>query len=185
MTKLSNRLKKGDILSETQYYTVDRINGANVILTTDNGSDITVGRGYADNHLKSADHYDSINKVSRTELVNIIMGNARKAMTIHYNKKLKKEDMDARIINLYPNQGGKLVSKAQFQANVQALLDLKGEERIIRGRHYGSQDANGRLHFVDMDQKKDPNKDYDTRRRLVDPRTVNWAIIDLVRYEVK
>jgi len=62
---------------------------------------------------------------------------------------------------------------------------LEGEERTMVGRHYGSQDEFGRIKFIDMDAKLDPAKDYDTRQRLVDPRTLNWLILKGVKYIVK
>ena len=52
-----------------------------------------------------------------------------------------------------------------------------GEERTMIGRHYGVTDEFGRLRFTAMEK--------DGGLRLVDPRTVEWAIIDNIKYELK
>jgi hypothetical protein len=36
-----------------------------------------------------------------------------------------------------------------------------------------------------MEQTKDASKEYDTRSRLIDPRTIQWAIIRGIKYNVK
>ena len=62
---------------------------------------------------------------------------------------------------------------------------LEGEERVMIGRHYGASDDFGRVHFVDMEVVKDASKDYDTRMRLVDPRTLQHLIVNNVKYNLK
>jgi len=85
-------------------------------------------------------------------------------------------------MNTHNNTAPKDVEKA-FKATVKRALE--GEERLMVGRHFGSLDVNSRLHFVDMQIAKDPSKDYDTRNRLVDPRTINYFICRGVKYQVK
>ena len=88
---------------------------------------------------------------------------------------------------LYPNKGGKILSEAEFKKKIASAVSdaLVGEERTMVGRHYGSQDEFGRIRFIDMEEKKDDTKDYDTRQRLVDPRTICWLILRGVKYKVK
>lgn len=77
------------------------------------------------------------------------------------------------------------MSESDFKKAVNAAIEFKGEERTMKGRHYGATDPGGRYHFVDMEQENDSSKDYDTRNRLVDPRTLNWLIVNGVKYQVK
>jgi hypothetical protein len=90
---------------------------------------------------------------------------------------------------LYPNKGGKILSQADFEKAVKKNLAdaLTGEERTMVGRHYGRTDEFGRIKFIDMEAPGgyDEAKDSDSRQRLVDPRTINWAILRGVKYEVK
>lgn len=178
-------MQKGEILSELQFYTVKEVSSTNIILTTDNNQDITVTAKYADAMLNSADDHATTEKITRTELVSKFLSSTRVAMTVNFNKKIKEAEVKKEIVNLYPNKGGKIISQADFKKEVGRMLDLKGEERTMIGRHYGSQDENGRVSFIDMNAERDTSKDYDTRFRLVDPRTLNYLIVENVKYEVK
>jgi hypothetical protein len=43
----------------------------------------------------------------------------------------------------------------------------------------------GRVQFIDMEEEKTPGKDYDSRQRQVDPRSINWFISRGIKYTVK
>jgi len=175
-------LKVGEVLSETQFYTVEKIVKDKVQLRPDQGDTIVVTSDYVDSFLNSADQFTKTEKVTRTELVEKFLSSTRVAMTVNFNKQVKPADVKAAIVSLYPNKGGRLISEADFKKAVSKAVDLKGEERTMTGRHYGVQDANGRVQFVDM---KLPVNDPSNRMRLVDPRTLNWLIVGGTKYEVK
>lgn len=175
-------LKVGEVLSETQFYKVEKIVGSKAQLKTDNGQSIVVDSVYVDDLLNSASQFDTVEKVTRTELTEKFLNSTRIAMTVNFNKQVKPADVKAAIVSLYPNKGGKLVSEADFKKAVSKAIDLKGEERTMVGRHYGLQDQNGRVQFLDMEL---PDTDPSKKMRLVDPRTLNWMVVNRVRYEVK
>ena len=111
------------------------------------------------------------------------MLNPRTVMTINYNKQVKAVDVIAEIEEMYQNSTPKEISTKLKKSVNKALA---GEERLIVGRHYGTKDSGGRLQFIDMGIEKDFTKtDYDTRQRLVDMRTLNWAIISDIKYVTK
>lgn len=178
-------LKIGEVLSETQFYKVEKVVGNKVQLKTDDGQSIVVDSVYVDNLLDSASQFDKVEKITRTELTEKFLASTRIAMTVNFNKQVKPADVKAAIVDLYPNKGGKLMSESDFKKAVAKAIDLKGEERTMIGRHYGVQDSNGRVSFVDMEVTKGTNPAHDARLRLVDPRTLNWAIVNKVKYEVK
>lgn len=178
MTKFSE-LKTGEVLSETQFYTVEKIVGDKVQLKNDNGENVIVNNKYVENMLNSSQQVTSTEKLTRTELTEKFLSHPRIAMTVNFNKQVKPTDIKKEIVNLYPNKGGKLMSESDFKKHVSKALNLKGEERTMVGRHYGEQDANGRVPFIDMQVTTG------IRQRLVDPRTLNWMIVNGVRYEVK
>ena len=178
-------LKVGEVLSETQFYKVVKTVGDRVQLETDSGENIVVDRNYAEDLLNSADQFTATEKVSRTELIEKFLSHTRVAMTVNFNKQVKPADVKKAIVELYPNKGGKLMSEADFAKKVAKAVDLKGEERTMVGRHYGTQDSNGRVSFVDMEVAKEAGKSYDPRLRLVDPRTLNWLVVSGVKYVVK
>lgn len=181
------KLVKGEKLSETQFYEVDKVDSNSVRLLTDDGQLITVDNGYAEQHLTSASQFSTVQPMNRTDLANLFLASRATALTVNYYKQIKQGDVEKQIFELYPNKGGKILSESDYKKKVSSALKgiLTGEERIMVGRHYGSQDEFGRVHFIDMEQFKDPAKDYDTRQRLVDPRTIQWMILRGIKYELK
>ena len=184
MTKFKE-LKVGEVLSETQFYTVDKVKGDKVQLSTDSGENIVVNKTYAESFLASSAQHTSVEKITRTELTEKVVTSPRIAMTVNFNKKVDIKDVKKALHALYPNKGGRIASEAAFKKNVNKAIDLKGEERTMIGRHYGTTDSTGRLQFVDMKAIRKVGVDYDSRQRLVDPRTLNWAIIAGIKYQVK
>lgn len=181
------KLTKGAKLSETQYYTVEKIQGDKVQLRNDFDEPIVVDSNYAEKCLVSADQFDTQKTMSRTDITNLFLTSTSTVLTVNYNKQIKEDEVQKQLYDLYPNKGGKILSEADYKKKVAAALKgaLTGEERTMVGRHYGSQDEFGRVRFIDMEQTRDPKKDYDTRQRLVDPRTINWVILRGVKYIVK
>ena len=174
----------GEVLSETQYYKVEKIAGNRAQFLTDNGDRVVLDESYVNNLLASAQQFEKTEKVTKTALAEIFMKNARVAMTVQFNKQVKPEDVSKGIVALYDKMGIGM-TKADFTKQVKKALNLKGEERVMVGRHYGTTDVNGRVHFIDMNVDKAAGKDYDTRQRLVDPRTLNYIIVNNVKYQVK
>jgi len=181
MTEFS-KLKVNEKLSETQYYSVEKIQGDRVQLRNDLGENIVVDKTYVNKCLTSAEQFTSEKVVSKTEAANLFLSNPGIAMTVNYNKQVKVEDVTKEIMNAYNNSTVKTMETAVKKA---VNKGLQGEERTMIGRHYGSQDEYGRVHFIDMEIGKDASKAYDNRQRLVDTRTINWLIIKGVKYTVK
>lgn len=179
-----SKLKSGEVLSESQYYKVVKTQGDKVQLVNDEGSNIVVNKDYVENCLSSASQYSSEEKVTKTKLAEILTSNARQAMTVCFNKQVKPEDVQKKLSALYKDFGLGLTQE-DYDKKVKAALNLVGEERVMVGRHYGSPDVNGRINFVDMTLERDSSKTYDTRLRLVDPRTINYIIVNNVKYKLK
>lgn len=183
MSKFKN-LKVGEVLSETQYFKVEKMQGDRVQMITDSGDRVVVDSGYVDKHLASANQYEKTEKVTKTRLAEIFYENSRIAMTVNYNKQVDQNSVLDEITNIY-DQLKFNMTKDDFKKEAKKALNLKGEERTMIGRHYGSHDVNGRVHFIDMEISRDTTKDYDTRQRLVDPRTLNFIIVNNVKYQSK
>lgn len=181
------KLTKTTKLSETQFYTVEQIKGDKVQLKNDLNEMIVVDAAYVEKCLVASDQIDTEKIMSRTDITNLFLSSPNVVLTVNYNKQVKEDDVKKQLHNLYPNKGGKILSEADFKSKVNAALSgaLIGEERTMVGRHYGSQDEFGRVRFIDMNETNDPTKEYDTRQRLVDPRTINYAILRGIKYKVK
>ena len=187
-TTVVNKIKVGEILSETQFYTVKSVNPKHNSITVqnDSGLEFQIQGESLIGALSSASQFTETIKVSRTELAEIFKAHPRTALTVNYNTKVDPKEVAKKISDIYPNKG-KMASKAEFDKTVKAALKqaLEGEERTMVGRHYNSMDEFGRVYFTDMNLPKDTFKNYDTRTRLVDPRTINWIIVNGKKYSHK
>ncbi len=179
-----SKLNTGEILSESQYYKVVKKQGDKVQLLNDHGENIVVDRSYVENCLNSASQYDKEENLTKTKLAELFINSPRQAMTVCFNKQIKQEDVSKALSKLYKEFSFGMTQK-DYDEKVKAALNLKGEERVMVGRHYGGVDVNGRVGFLDMNIDRDVSKSYDNRSRLVDPRTINYIIVDNVKYNLK
>lgn len=183
------QLKKGSILSETSFYTVESIEPNKVHLKDDAGRDIAVSTKYVEQILSSADIFETEEKKTMTELAELFIANPRVAITVAFMKKPVDKTKKA-----YEAEKAAKIAEIQNArvADVPALLSnlienpihkhIPGDLRIMKGRHYGHVDELGRVQFVDMEL---PNTDAAARIRQVDPRTILYVIVNNVKYSLK
>ena len=185
-------IEPGSILSETSFYVVKEVQQTKVIVKDDFGHEITLGKPYVEQICISADHFTTEEKKSMTELAELFINSPRIAMTVSFITKASektKKDFEA-------EKKAKIdeIQNASIK-NATALLNdlmenpitnvIPGKLRTMKGRHYGHVDDLGRVNFIDMEITKDPTKDYDTRSRQVDPRTIQELIINKTKYILK
>lgn len=164
--------------SEIQYYIqVDTLPSGGIVVLNENGQKISLSEKYVQDCLISADNYTTEEKVTRTQLAEKFISSTRVVMTVCYNKQVKSSDVKDKLASL---EG---LTSAAFKKEVGKVSKtlLEGEERIMIGRHYGHINEFGRIDFVDMEQEKGEGI-FDARLRQVDPRTINWLIVDGVKY---
>jgi len=197
VTSGSTSVTTGSILSETSFYVVDKVENGKVFVKDDLGNSITLGDKYVNQICVSADSWTSEEKKSMTELAEIFINSPRIAMTVAFFKKdvektktaYNKEVSDA-ILRV---QNAKV---SEVEGLLKSLIEnpisksTPGGLRVMKGRHHGHIDELGRVHFIDMelDNIKKPATDgssYDTRKREVDPRTIQWLIVNKVKYILK
>lgn len=189
--KTSN-LKKGSILSETSFYVVEGFEGAAIVVVTDNGQKVRISNQYVENVLSSADSFEKEEQKTMTELADLFIGSPRVAMTVAFFKK-----DTAKTKKVYEAEKSAVIERIQNAkiSEVPALLNdlienplskmIPGELRVMKGRHYGNVDELGRIQFTDMELTKEAGKDYDSRLRQVDPRTIQYIIVGDVKYSLK
>ena len=187
MTTQFKNLKQGTVLSEAQYYKVEKVVGDKVQLATDSGESVILSKDYVENLLIAADQYTTEKIVNKTEAAQIFLASPGVALSVNFNTKVDAKIAKDAIKALYPNKGGKITSQADFDKKVnEAIKDVvEGKERTMIGRHFGELNDLGRVNFIDMEVEKDKTKSYDNRQRQVDPRTINWMVIKGVKYTVK
>ncbi len=175
-------LKPGQVLSETAFYKVEKVVGNEAQFQAENGDSVILNEGYVNSFLLSGDNYSKEEAVTRTEMSDILLRNPFRAMTVNFNKQVKETDIIKEIQDAHDNSTPK-----EFTAKMKAAIkrSMAGEERTMVGRHFGSQDEFGRVQFVDMGIDRDFSKDYDTRQRLMDTRTLNWMVVNDIKYTIK
>jgi hypothetical protein len=184
---------KGQILSEINYYKVDSLlPDGNVSLVTDNGDKVTISPDYLDNYTNSGDVFEVEEEKTMTELSEIVLANARLAMTVAFYK--KDQEKGKKAFDAEKKAKIDEIQSASLKTAADLLNDLienpitrtiKGELRVLKGRHNGHLDQLGRIHFIDMDISIDSSKDYDVRKREIDTRTIQSVIVNKVKYKLK
>jgi hypothetical protein len=180
-----NSLKKGSILSELSFYTVESISNNEANLVDSLGNKITIGKQYVEDILSSADYFDSeITNVNVTTLAKKLINSPRVAMTVGFYKKDKKKTKAA----LNKEIADKSLEFADASLlEVSLLIEdliknpiteyIPGDFRIMKGRHEGKMNDLGRLEFYDMEDGGRPKQ--------VDPRTIEYIIVEGVKYSKK
>jgi len=182
----------GSILSETSFYVVQSVTGGKVVVLDDHGHSINLSDRYVKEICISADSYDSEEERTMTELAEIFKNSPRIAMTVAYVTKpteKTKKDFDAEKANKIREIQNASLSNATALLNDlienPITKEIPGKLRVMKGRHYGHMGDLGRIDFIDMELTRDVTKDYDTRTRQVDPRTIQWLIVNKVKYTRK
>lgn len=183
-------LKAGDILSESQFYRVESLNGDIANLKNDKGNVYRIGRQIVEQDMHSASQFEKTEKVTQTEMIILAKSHARMAMTITFRKKIDvnstAKTLSEAVTKLVENSTLKELESILLKALKPTLKNaVEGELREIAGRHYGQFDEFGRLRFIDMEQEGVATDEFDKRQRLVDLRTISQLIVNQVRYQLK
>jgi hypothetical protein len=190
----ANQLSKGAILSESSFFTVKEVQTKAIIAVDDYGHELTISSEYVEQVMHSADLYNSTEQKNMTELAEIFINSPRVAQTVCFITKPKdklKRDYEAEVQTAIDS-----VTNAKVADVPKLLLNLienpisttiPGEARIMRGRHYGQKEKEGlgRIDFIDMEIPKDSSKSYENRIRQVDPKTIQWLIVNDIKYVLK
>ena len=177
------KARKDDYWSRMSYGKVIERNTEHLVIRNDDGYEWAIGYDVVEQELSFHNQYEEEVALTWTELRDKFKKSTRSIITVNFNKKINEKEYIEKLVNLYPNNNGKLKSKKQYESDIKDATKslLAGEERTMIGRHYGRYKSE-RILFIDMELENDASKDYDTRIRLVDPRTLNWMICDNVRY---
>lgn len=179
------KLNPGSILSESTYYIVKEVKGNDVICDI-NGQEVTLSKEYTEALLHSADQYSSEEQKTKTELAEIAIKSSRIAMTIAFYKqdkdKTKKAFMAEKAAKIAEIQNARVSEVESLLSNLidnPILSYIPGELRIMKGVHYGDIDDLGRIQFSDMEIAQGHNM------RQVDPRTIEYIIVNNIKYTLK
>ncbi len=188
----ANLLAKGAILSETSFFTVKEVQNKAIIAIDDFGHEITISNGYVEQVMLSADYFETEEPKNMTDLADIFLNSPRVAQTVCFitkgSEKTKKAfdaEKQAATLKLQNAKVSEIAGLVSDLIENPITKNIPGEERVMRGRHYGVKDDLGRVSFIDMEVTKDPTLTYDNRTKKVDPRTIQWIIVNKIKYILK
>ncbi len=172
------QIQIGDKWSRISYGEVIGKDYRGIVVRNEKGVEWTLSNDIVEAEFVFAEQFEETEELTRTEMVQKIVSHARVAMTVHFKKKPEHKELVEAVTSLLDDEkAGKERPKPR---TLSSLLKKAtgGEDRTLIGRHYGVQDEFGRLQFTDMQATKFPYKQ-------IDPRTVEWAIIENVKYVLK
>lgn len=169
-----NKVQIGSVFSRHSFGSVigferDQFGKRIAKLRNSTGYEWGVGEEILEQEFSFADQYDDEIKLSRTDILKILVENSHTAMTVVWRKKL-----DPKLVakTLAAGQGAQ--SDKDWNKAVEAALE--GESRTMIGHHFGSFNEHGRLKFEEHGEE---------HQKQIDPRTVDALIVGRVRYVVK
>lgn len=177
-------LKPGEVLSETQYYTVVKVHDfglqSTVVVRNERGFEFSIGKNIVEEGIYSASQFNETVEVTRTELIDIFRKVGDTVFTVCFNKQPAAEDINAAIES---TNKGKILPIKEMKKIIKEAF--KGEERILTGYLVSTETGFGRSMVIDLALERGDNPNWDARLRQVDHRTLNWIISKNVKYVVK
>jgi len=164
----TSKVKVGSVYSRHSFGSVKSIGMGNAMIENENGDSWQISMELLEKEFSFADQAEEEKTVSRTEAIEALTAHPFMAMTVNFNKQPKAEDV---ATNLKGGQGA--MSDKDWKKHVEKFME--GEERTMIGHHFGTFDEHRRLQFISSGEGP----------RLVDPRTINWLIVDRIKYIVK
>ena len=169
-----SKLKVGDYLSETQYYTVKELSGNFAKLSNERGFEFRVQHNVIEEGMYTSNQYDEEKKVNRTQLVEILENSKNHIFQVNFNKKPTDATVNEKLSQV---SVGTFSDKGLLKKLARELL--VGEERTLIGYLASTEPKMGRSKVVDLEVEKGKHN-----LRLVDHRTINWIIFKNIKYIV-
>lgn len=168
-------MKKGDIISTTEYLIVEKEevkDGENVVLVKNLETQELFGlsKSLAEGYDKAESSV--IEAVTQSQIATLLEGVGSKVFSVTFTKK-----PDPKMVALKIGQLTKFTKK-----NVETCL--LGEVRTIRGRLVSTEPKMGRSKVIDLDIPKETGE-YDNRQRQVDHRTITSLTVNSITYTIK
>ena len=167
-------LNVGDRLSETQHYTIIKKTEKAVTLKNERGFEYDATTSVVEEGMYSATQYDKQERVSRTQLIEILENSGGTVFQVNFNKKATYSTVSEKLAEANVRDLGDPSALRQLSENL-----LLGEERTLTGYLVHTEPKLGRSQVVDLEV---PTGQHNLR--LVDHRTINWLILKNVRYIV-
>jgi len=166
------KVKVGDTYSRISFGTVVEVKAGGIKVRNNKGDEPwDVSNAIIENEFAFANghHAEATKEVTGTEAITILKDHPRTSMTVCFHK---KPDPKKAAELLKTGQGPNDTDKAWLSKVKKAL---EGEVREIVGYHLGTWTPQGHLQFFETGKGI----------RSVDPRTIDWLVLERNKYVVK
>jgi len=171
----ADQLKVGDWTSGSIYYRVINTNPVNIECKDLHGSSLIVGSKVMESEMISASQYDREEKVTRTEMAEILVKTGRHVFTVTFHKQVTSEDM----IQILEDEKYTSEQPATKKRKTCEKAIKAGASRTITGFLCNTEHLMGRSMVIDL------NEPSAHKERQVDHRTLESLIFQRVRYILK
>lgn len=182
------KLKKGDRISEQQYYEVLNVSSSSIEVKNDEGNIITIGKDIIKRDCYDAGQSTKTVELTRTDLINQFLNIGGEVFTVNYNKKINKtntvKNVDTKVKELLLAPSTKEVNRIKKELKAQLKEDIEGQERTAVGYKTSVDFEKGRTVAIDM-MKERGTGSFDNRIIQIDHRGLNWFIHKGVKYKLK
>lgn len=152
------KVKQGDLMAITTYVKVEKVSKGGELLAVrdvESGTQFDINGKPLVEKMGSADQYTEVKKLTKTAAAELLITKFNTPITVRFIK-----------------QGDPVtINGVKYHKD--------GEARVLRGKIVGIEPLLGRTQFIDLDITSGHPL------RLVDHRTIEWFIVDNVKYEVK
>lgn len=180
----ASKLKPGTKFSRISYGEIVHVNNrrygdGSITVKNEQGVEWTITPSLVEAEFFTPDQFDKVEEVNRTQMVEAITSNPRIVMTVVFKKQADPKTLKELVSSLLDDVEAGRTRPGPRKLGTLLKGATEGETRTMIGRHFGTQDEYGRLQFHDMEVTSG------MPMRVVDPRTVEEAIIANVKYVLK
>jgi hypothetical protein len=178
----ASRLKVNEYLCDIQYYKILKINPQQITVVNERGFEFDIDRDIVEEGLYSASQYQIEKAVTRTEICEILEQAGSHVFTVNFNRQVQEQELQDKLLEAIKQEAEKPDNERDIEKAIKKLSKeaLKGGERTLVGYLLQTEQKMGRSLVIDLQVPSDRN-----RIRLVDHRTINWLILQNVKYTVK
>jgi endo-alpha-1,4-polygalactosaminidase (GH114 family) len=178
----ASRLKVNEYLCDIQYYKIIQINPQKITVVNERGFEFDIDRDIVEEGLYSASQYQIEKAITRTEICEILERAGSHVFTVNFNRQVQEQELQEKLLETIKQEAEKLANDRDIEKAIKKLSKeaLKGKERTLVGYLLQTEQKMGRSLVIDLQVAAERN-----RIRLVDHRTLNWLILQNVKYTVK
>lgn len=167
-------IRQGDLYSKVLYLQYIKPENKKKLLFKSLDGDYTIDKDIVNECMKSANYFETVKHVTRTELVEAFDNVKESVFTVRFHKQITEKC----VVDILAGLTKKQLDDPKYFKNLAPAL-VEGEECEVTGYLYKSENDMGRSLIIDLNAGKQP------AYRQVDHRSIKSIICENTKYEVK